>query len=473
MIKNEIQYFSDIKPKLQALIAKLDQLYAYASILATNVSGTTYTVTQRQIDIKDYVFQERGFVVRVYADQHYQEVSFNVLKSVDVMLAEIQQALQQQSQALAALHLEPLLTPLVAEDRIVQEMNQPVDVDYRDLGAEAILKEMKAVSDLGMTYAGIFECRVLASFAQVNKLFLSKQRDLEQHYSMVESVVAPLGRDGDRVEMGYKSISGLRGGEILGQLKDLVFPAVDMVHDLLKAEAVTPGMYEVITSPEVSGLIAHEAFGHGVEMDMFVKERALAKDFIGEQVASTLTSMKDGAQSAQEVSSYLFDDEGTLGNDVTIIEDGILKQGISDRLSAVRLNTVPTGNGKRQSFERKAYARMTNTFFTTGNDSLEEMIASIQNGYLLEGIRSGMEDPKHWGIQCMVAMGHEIKDGKLTGKLVAPITLTGYVPDLLKSISMVSAQVELSGTGYCGKGYKEFVKVSDGGPYLKCKVRLG
>ena len=84
-----------------------------------------------------------------------------------------------------------------------------------------------------------------------------------------------------------------------------------------------------------------------------------------------------------------------------------------------------------------------------------------------------MEDPKHWGIQCVVAMGREIKDGKLTGKVVAPVTLTGYVPDLLKSISMISNDFAMFGSGACGKGHKEWVKVSDGGPYLKCKVRLG
>ena len=116
---------------------------------------------------------------------------------------------------------------------------------------------------------------------------------------------------------------------------------------------------------------------------------------------------------------------------------------------------------------------MTNTYFTTGTDKLDDMIASIEHGYLLESVQSGMEDPKHWGIQCMVGLGREIKDGKLTGKVVSPVTLTGYVPDLLKSISMVSGKEELFGSGMCGKGHKEWVKVSDGGPYLKCKVRLG
>ena len=82
-------------------------------------------------------------------------------------------------------------------------------------------------------------------------------------------------------------------------------------------------------------------------------------------------------------------------------------------------------------------------------------------------------DPKNWGIQCMVSIAREIRDGKLTGKIFSPIVLTGYVPDLLKSITMMSPDVKLEGGGMCGKGYKEWVKVSDGGPYIKARIRLG
>jgi TldD protein len=116
---------------------------------------------------------------------------------------------------------------------------------------------------------------------------------------------------------------------------------------------------------------------------------------------------------------------------------------------------------------------MTNTFFESGTDKPEDMIASVKYGFLLENASSGMEDPKNWGIQCMVNIAKEIKDGKLTGKIFSPIVLTGYVPDLLKSITMISDEVVLGGGGYCGKGYKEWVKVSDGGPYIKAKIRLG
>ena len=83
-----------------------------------------------------------------------------------------------------------------------------------------------------------------------------------------------------------------------------------------------------------------------------------------------------------------------------------------------------------------------------------------------------MEDPKNWGIQCVCEYGREIIDGKLTDNYVSPVVMNGFVLDLLKSISMVSDGKEVIGAGQCGKGYKEWVRVSDGGPYLKARAKL-
>ena len=250
-----------------------------------------------------------------------------------------------------------------------------------------------------------------------------------------------------RTQIGYESVSGLGGPELFRELGEKLEKAVAQAEELLDAERIEPGEYEIITSPEVSGLIAHEAFGHGVEMDMFVKNRALGREYVGRRVGSELVTMHEGALCAENVTSYAFDDEGTLAGDVVEIEKGILRTGICDALSALRLGVKPTGNGKRENFEHKVYTRMTNTIFDSGTDTLEDMIASVEHGYLL--------------------------DGRLTGKIVAPIIMTGYVPDLLGNISMCSRDREVFGAGGCGQGYKEWVKVSDGGPYLKTKARLG
>ena len=182
--------------------------------------------------------------------------------------------------------------------------------------------------------------------------------------------------------------------------------------------------------------------------------------------------MRDGASATFSTASYFFDDDGVLAHDTQIIKDGILVAGISDLVSATELGTEPTGNGRRQSYKRKAYSRMTNTFFCPGKDKLEDMIASIKHGYMLFETNNGMEDPKNWQIQCTAEYGIEIIDGKLTDNYVSPVVMSGSVPELLKSISMVSDDFKIIGSGSCGKGYKEWVRVSDGGPALKVRVKL-
>ncbi len=466
-------YLVEIKPKIKELISCLEKEFDYVSVLCSDVNGTSYSVGQRQTSVGDYHFGERGFVCRVYENGTYLEYSFNECDNVVELSNTIVNELKNQLKALELLGISKMESPLIHEEIITQEMLGDIEIDPENISSEEILNKLRTISDLGAKNPGVIEFMARMSFARVNKMFLSSSKDLMQSYAIAEGMIGALGTNGTKTNMTYQSFSGLKGAEVLDEMESKVDKVISNLTDLLNAEPVVPGMYDVIVTPEVAGLIAHEAFGHGVEMDMFVKERALAKDYIGEYVASPITGMKDGALSASQVSSYLFDDEGTLGSDTTIIEKGILKTGISDLMSALRLNTVPTGNGKRESFERKAYARMTNTLFTPGNDSVEDMIASIEDGYLLEGMDSGMEDPKHWGIQCVLALGREIKNGKFTGKTIAPVTLTGYVPDLLKSISMVSNDLELFGSGACGKGHKEWVKTSDGGPYLKCKARLG
>ena len=308
---------------------------------------------------------------------------------------------------------------------------------------------------------------------EVSKLFISPNRELDQNYTWVNGYLMAVYRENGKVVQTREGANSNCIGHVLENLPGKMDKLVEKAHKLTLAKPIEPGVYDAITDPSITGLIAHEAFGHGVEMDQFVKDRALAKEFVGKYVASPICNMRDGAASTLSAASYFFDDDGVLAGDTQIIKDGILVTGISDLASATQLGTPPTGNGRRESTRRKAYARMTNTFFEKGTDKLEDMIASIDHGYMLFETNNGMEDPKNWAIQCVAEYGIEIKDGKLTDNWVSPVVMSGYVPDLLKSISMVSDEFHVEGSGSCGKGYKEWVRVSDGGPALKVKVKLG
>ncbi|MFD3158445.1 TldD/PmbA family protein [Haloimpatiens sp. FM7330] len=470
------KFLVNTKPILKKLVSILSKEYKYVSILGTDVKGKSYAVKKTGIDLNDSFWNERGFVLRIHNGINYSEFSFNEINESDIenFTNDIKYKIKNELNNLKSLSSPIASYPIIDEEKLTKNFIGEIQLDKSTLSDKDILNKMIKIKDKGLSYSDLLvDFRVILQNVHVSKIFISNNKDLEQSYVWSEGYIVSIARKDNNTKVFFKSSSGLKGLELLDEIEQFIQEVASNNIKLLDAKRIESGEYDVICDPSVSGLIAHEAFGHGVEMDMFVKNRAKAKEYINKPVASNLVTMHDGAAAAKHVSSYLFDDEGVLGSDTTIIDDGILKTGMCDALSALRLGINPTGNGKRESFERKAYTRMTNTFFESGNDDLEDMISSIKYGYLLECPSSGMEDPKNWGIQCMVNVGREIKDGKLTGKIVSPIVLTGYVPDLLKSISMVSKEVELEGSGACGKGYKEYVKVSCGGPYIKAKVRLG
>ena len=474
-------YLTRMAPGLKELIALLRKRYDYVSVLSTDTVGFQVNISQRSKSVtRGTLCTERGTVVRVCRGGLYAESAFTGFNPAEAekTCSAICAELDAQLALLKECGTEPYETGILPDEPRTIFVEKQTGRMPEDEDISALVDRLTAVSDKGMEQGkeqglNLIDFSVRASSTHVCKMFLTENQDLRQSYVYSEGMAAGLVAGEGRTDFAYTSWSECFGPELFDALEDKIPEVLRIAKDLVSAERVVPGEYEVITSPEVTGLIAHEAFGHGVEMDMFVKGRALGAEYIGKRVGSDLVTMHEGALCAEDTSSYVFDDEGTPAGDVTEIDRGILRTGICDALSALRLGTKPTGNGKRQSFSHKVYTRMTNTMFDSGTSTLEEMIGSVKKGYLLEGMQSGMEDPKHWGIQCILDRGYEIIDGKLTGKVVSPLVMTGYVPDLLGSVSMLSSDRKTDGAGYCGKGHKEWVKTAQGGPYLKAKVRLG
>ncbi len=474
----ESEFIKRKKPILKKLLEMLSGQYAYVSILATDSKAKNYMVSRRNTAIsEDGLLTARGFVAKVSDGTHYAEYSFNRLS--EDQLEEICGKIARTaalSKSVVPDGIGENEYSFPEEEAVVFTDSMEYEIDPEEMGDDVILNRLTAVRDKGLAVSDkLLDCSARCSYQKYTKLFLSRQKELEQNVMWMTGSISLAAPRGDEIKDYFKGYSNLGGAEVLGQMEHDVEECAHVTLELLESEPMVPGEYDCVCAPDVTGMIVHEAFGHGVEMDMFVKKRAQAQEYVGKYVASELVTMHDGAMAASETASYFFDDEGTMAKDTIVIEKGILKQGISDLQSALALGTKPTGNGRRESYKRKAYTRMTNTYFEGGSQktSAEEMIASISHGFLLENANSGMEDPKNWGIQCMVNIAREIRDGKLTGRIFSPVVLTGYVPDLLKSISMMSENVVLGGGGFCGKGYKEWVKVSDGGPYIKARIRLG
>ena len=451
------------------LVRELRKEYRYVSILGADVKARSIHVNKNSSSIRSSEDTECGFVVKLTGDRVFFEYSLDDIQGdIQALAAKIRAAFRVHASlmdhTIDPIHLsdEPLVKSFAQETDLADYTEQQL-LDFCCAQRDTILAESDCV----------LNAMAAISTLEVSKLFLSENRELDQNYAWVNAMVMAVYKENGKVVQVQEGADAHLLGKVLEDLPGKINKLIPKAHRLTTAKPIIPGVYDVITDPSITGLIAHEAFGHGVELDQFVKDRALAKEYVGKYVASPICNMRDGAASVLSAGSYFFDDDGVLAGDTQIIRDGILVAGISDLASATQLGLAPTGNGRRESSRRKAYARMSNTFIEKGKDKLEDMIASIDHGYMLFETNNGMEDPKNWAIQCVAEYGIEIVDGRLTDNWVSPVVMSGYVPDLLKSISMISDEFRIIGAGSCGKGYKEWVRVSDGGSALKVRVKLG
>jgi len=304
------------------------------------------------------------------------------------------------------------------------------------------------------------------------RLFVNRSRRMHQLLSRAGVGGMAMARKGSgRPGFLFIRHRGVGGLEHTVMSEPVMAGWIERTERLAGALPPAPGEMTIVSEPSVTGVIAHESFGHGVEIDMFVKGRARAADYIDKPVGSSLVNISDDPTRSGAAGFYHFDDEGWSATPTRIIENGVFRGGISDAFSARASGLPRTANGRREAWDHKAYARMSNTFFEPGRQTREELINGVKDGLLVGHFTAGIEDPKGWGMQVVCQYGEVIQDGRLTGRVVSPVTLSGYVPDVLGSVDGVAGDFKLS-PGTCGKGYKEWVPISSGGPTIRLKARV-
>jgi TldD protein len=253
------------------------------------------------------------------------------------------------------------------------------------------------------------------------------------------------------------------------------FPELDKLYEqvMQKREGVyaDAGLRTVILGGDMTGMLAHEAVGHTVEADL-VLGGSVAGHCLGKRVASELVTMTDFANTAfgERCPLPVFvDDEGTPAQDVTLIRDGVLTGYMNSRETAERFGMEPLGNARAWLFSDEPLIRMRNTAVHPGKDKLEDMIASVDDGYYLLSSGNGQADTTG-EFMFGVTLGYEIKKGKL-GRALLDTTISGVAFEMLKTVDMVSDSVSWESSGFCGK--KQPMPVGLGGPALRCRVMIG
>jgi TldD protein len=234
----------------------------------------------------------------------------------------------------------------------------------------------------------------------------------------------------------------------------------------LDAIPAPAGMMPVVLGPGWPGVLLHEAIGHGLEGDFNRKGTSAFSGKIGQRVAAPGCTVVDDGTLAGRRGSLNIDDEGTPTHCTVLIEDGILKGYMLDKLNARLMNMTPTGNGRRESYSHLPMPRMTNTYMLPGNHEPEEIIASVDKGIYAVNFGGGQVDITSGKFVFSASEAYLIENGKVT-RPIKGATIIGNGPDVLTKVSMIGNDLKLDeGVGICGKDGQS-VPVGVGQPTLK------
>ncbi len=234
----------------------------------------------------------------------------------------------------------------------------------------------------------------------------------------------------------------------------------------LDARNAPAGEMDVVLGPGWPGVLLHEAIGHGLEADFNRKKTSAFSDMMGRRVASDKCTVVDNGTMPGRRGSLNVDDEGNRTDSTVLIEKGILKGYLTDKLSSRLMNLPNTGNGRRESYQHIPMPRMTNTYMLAGTDSPEDIIRSVKYGVYAVNFGGGQVDITNGKFVFSASEAYLIEDGKVTAPL-KNATLIGNGPDVLTRVSMVGNDLQLDeGVGTCGKDGQS-VPVGVGIPTLK------
>ena len=261
-------------------------------------------------------------------------------------------------------------------------------------------------------------------------------------------------QEGENIQNGTSGIGGRVGLNYLNQADYAVILGEQAASEailLLGAKQAPSGLMPVILGPAQSGILLHEAVGHPLEADFNRKGTSAYSGRIGEKVASDLCTIYDAGTIPHERGAINFDDEGVPSSENLLIEKGVLRSYMHDRISARHFKTNPTGNGRRESYAHYPLPRMTSTYLAKGNSDPEEIVGSIKKGVYCQEFSGGQVDISNGDFVFVPTVAWLVEDGKKTVP-IKNFTLIGNGPDSMSKVSMVGNDFAMSeGIWTCGK----------------------
>ncbi|WP_298440951.1 metalloprotease TldD [uncultured Ferrimonas sp.] len=450
---------------------------------------------QHQLDYADVYLQSSKHETWVLEDGIVKEGSFNIEQGLGVRAISGEKtgfayadeisplALKQSAEAargIAAAGANGKVNALARQQMQSRyQATDPIDA----MAAEAklnLLREMDAyvreldprVTQVVVSLSGVYEQILVAGSDGTLATDIRPLIRLNCSVIMTEGEERERGSAGMGGRYGYESLLQL-GSDGKLEAFELCREAVRQASVNLEAIDAPAGEMPVVLGPGWPGVLLHEAVGHGLEGDFNRKGSSLFSGRVGEQVCSELCTIVDDGTLADRRGSLTVDDEGTPSQNTVLIENGILKGYMQDKLNARLMGVAATGNGRRESYAHLPMPRMTNTYMLAGQSSPSDIIASVERGIYAPNFGGGQVDITSGKFVFSASEAYLIEHGELK-QPIKGATLIGNGVDAMQTISMVGNDLALdNGVGVCGKEGQS-VPVGVGQPSLKLdKLTVG
>ncbi len=358
-----------------------------------------------------------------------------------------------------------------AEPPVVHRAESPAGA----LPATEKVRWLREVDDAARSFSPHVR-QVVASYGDsVQRVLIatSDGRLVEEERPRVRLFVTVVAARDGVIQTGVHGPAGLAGAEFFDRHPPARTAeiAARRAVTMLDAVPAPAGETAVVLAPGMGGVLFHEACGHPLEADLVDREASVYRGRVGERVASALVNGVDDATVPNAWGSFSFDDEGTPAGRTVMLEEGILRGWLSDRIRAAKLGEPSSGNGRRQSYAHPPIPRMTNTYILNGTSSAEEVLASTERGVYVTALAGGQTNPASGDFVFGVSEGFLIEHGRVT----APVRGANLIGRAIEVMSAVDAVADDFDTweGVCGKD-GQGVPVGSGSPTLRiARITVG
>lgn len=412
--------------------------------------------------------QSQSGNIRIYHKGIWSFLSFNDsnddLDSQHSLESKVQKAMENLKEA-EGLPIQSKVG-LKEFEAVVDRIETEYQIDPREIPLKEKVASMKDYNDKMLKNSEIQSTRSVYQDSFKECYFANSEGSFIESKKLFTGLsLSAMARDGMNVQRGHFTDAGYRGFEIVQDRHAECEKAVETALDLLKAKPLEKGQYHVLLDPRMTGVFAHEAFGHFSEADHLSGNESLQNIMsLGRELGTEeLNIIDDG--SIKGLCGYSpYDDEGVEARRTSLIEKGVLKARLNSRETAFQLGEELSGNARHLNPLYPPIVRMTNTFIDKGKYSLDELLSMMDNGIYCVDYLAGMTNLELFTFTAGRAF--EVKNGKI-GKLFRDVVLTGNVFETLKQIRAIGNDLQhFGGLGGCGKAGQGPLPVTVGGPHV-------